>query len=531
MEDPHRRTVFRAPDPGGTTKADALSPDLIEGARRRFIAAAWLISAIFIVYFVLYNTVWVEFRTAVGFSVAIAVVVASLPLVIWLSRGPKTQRQVVGAGIGLHLVLGLALAFSEFEVIPDYAAPSNQISWNCVNILMIPLLMPAMPRTAAFTSVGAAFANPIALFTTVHVFGQTLPDADVVTSLFLPPFLCCGVAVAMSKMIYILRREVSEARQLGAYQLVEQLGEGGMGEVWRAEHRMLIRPAAVKLIRAEALASGASEGGKRAVERFEREAQTTASLESPHTVELYDFGVAEDGTLYYVMELLTGIDLQTMVEDYGPLEPSRVIHLLIQACDSLGEAHRQGLVHRDIKPANLFLTRRGETYDYMKVLDFGLVKVAGGAPEQVNPAVTADGVVQGTPAYLAPESVLGETVDGRADLYALGCVGYFLLTAKPPFERGSAMALALAHAKEDPVPPSEHRDVPADLEVLLLGCLKKDPDARPQTARALSDDLRRCLEAGQWTGIRARAWWEEYLPELAVEGSLGTVLTRRPPKA
>ncbi|HBP17100.1 MAG TPA: hypothetical protein DEA08_04795 [Planctomycetes bacterium] len=289
------------------------------------------------------------------------------------------------------------------------------------------------------------------------------------------------------------------------------LGSGGMGEVWRATHRMLARPAAIKLIRPEALSGRASATQRQTLKaRFEREARATAQLSSPHTISIYDFGATEDGVLYYVMELLDGTDLETLVAEHGPLPAGRVVHLLKQACESLAEAHRAGLVHRDVKPANLFLARKGRRVDWVKVLDFGLVKER----EATSAALTADGELAGTPAYLAPEVATGDApVDGRADLYALGCVAYALLTGAPVFEGVTAMQVAAAHVVEAPAPPSTRTRalIPRDLEALILACLAKAPADRPASAADLRDALRATGLSSGWTAKHARAWWDTHL--------------------
>ncbi len=236
-----------------------------------------------------------------------------------------------------------------------------------------------------------------------------------------PDYLLVGVAVVVSHVVTRLGRQVAKARDMGSYQLGELLGRGGMGEVYRATHRMLARPAAIKLMRPEMLGMLDGESAHLAAVRFRREAEAAARLRSPHTVELYDFGVTDDETHYFVMELLDGMDLESMVRRYGPLPAGRVIHVVRQVCESLEEAHTAGLVHRDIKPANIHLGRLGLRYDFAKVLNFGLVKSIGSAGTE-DTAATSAGLTPGTPAYMAPEIAMGGGVDGRADLYALGCV-------------------------------------------------------------------------------------------------------------
>jgi serine/threonine-protein kinase len=297
--------------------------------------------------------------------------------------------------------------------------------------------------------------------------------------------------------------------------LIDRIGRGGMGEVWKAKHRMLARAAAIKLVPPDVLGS---DGPRRdtILGRFEREAQATASMRSPHTIELYDFGIADDGTFYYVMELLGGLDLNSLVERFGPVPPERAIHILRQICHSLGEAHEAGLIHRDVKPANIFVARYGRDVDFVKVLDFGLVKSHTGDVADSNPNLTAAGIMPGgTPAYMAPEQALGNPVDGRTDLYALGCVGYWLVTGKQVFENQTVMGLISDHLRTAPVPPAQRVDweVPADLEELIMRSLAKEPERRPQSADEFADALAACGAAGRWTQERARTWWADELAE------------------
>jgi serine/threonine protein kinase len=249
------------------------------------------------------------------------------------------------------------------------------------------------------------------------------------------------------------------------------------------------------------------------VRRFEREARATAALTSPHTVQLYDFGVAEDGRLYYVMELLDGLDLDTLVRQHGPLPAERVVHLLRQACAALQDAHRNGLVHRDIKPANVVVSRAGTTFDFVKVLDFGLVKLDGANKNAIE--LSSDGSWSGTPGYMAPEVVLGAgDTDHRVDLYALGCVAYWLLTGRMVFEGENAVQVMLQHAQAEPRRPSERVDqpIPAALEDLIMQCLEKDPARRPSDAQAVSDRLAAVPLTSVWTAERAEQWWATHRP-------------------
>jgi DNA-binding NtrC family response regulator len=299
--------------------------------------------------------------------------------------------------------------------------------------------------------------------------------------------------------------------RVGSYSLIERLGSGGMGDVWLARHQLLARPAAVKIVREPALGGG--EEGHVRRQRFTREAQATSELQSPHTVQLYDFGVTEGGGFYYVMERLRGMDLKRIVERHGPLPPERVVFLLKQVCLSLSEAHALGLVHRDIKPANLFVCRLGSEYDFVKVVDFGVVSRHERATDA---QITTAGMIIGTPAFLAPELVSNPSFDGRADLYALGCVAFWLLTARPPFEAGDAMSILMHHARTPAPAPStmSEEPVPPEIDALVLECLEKDPSRRPASADVLWQRLDRVPLATEWDQRRARMWWEMHEPEL-----------------
>jgi DNA-binding NtrC family response regulator len=299
--------------------------------------------------------------------------------------------------------------------------------------------------------------------------------------------------------------------RVGSYSLIERLGSGGMGDVWLARHQLLARPAAVKIVRESALGGG--EDGHVRRQRFAREAQATSELQSPHTVQLYDFGITEGGGFYYVMERLRGMDLKRMVERHGPLPPERAVFLLKQVCLSLSEAHGLGLVHRDIKPANLFVCRLGAEYDFVKVVDFGVV--SRNARETTSQITTA-GMILGTPAFLAPELVSSPGFDGRADIYALGCAAFWMLTGRPPFEAEDAMSILMHHSQTQAPAPStmSEEPIPPEMDAVILACLEKDPARRPATADVLWDRLDRVPLQHEWNQRRARSWWEMHEPEL-----------------
>ena len=301
---------------------------------------------------------------------------------------------------------------------------------------------------------------------------------------------------------------VAEVELLGSYRLICKLGEGGMGEVWLGEHAFLARRAAIKRIRPDAFRNFSADDRVRALARFNREARITAALRSRHTVELYDYGTAPDGSFFYVMELLDGIDLGSLITRFGPQPFGRVVKILIQACSSLAEAHDCGLVHRDIKPENLYLCRRAEEVDLIKVIDFGIV----GAPMDSRTGELDQGAILGTPATMSPEQVRGEVLDCRSDIYSLGCVAYSLLTGRDVFGCLQMPDLKRALLEWLPESPSHHRHhLPRDLELIVLACLAKDRNERPQNAKELAAMLS-VVFVEEWTDDEAHAWWYENLP-------------------
>jgi DNA-binding NtrC family response regulator len=319
-----------------------------------------------------------------------------------------------------------------------------------------------------------------------------------------------AVASAREPVLEVDKALLDEGLPLGHYRLVSKLGEGGMGEVWRARHQLLARPCAVKLIRPDRL-GGASRDA--AVERFRLEARAISRLTSPNTVRLYDFGVSETGSLYFVMELLDGLDLASLVQRFGPMPAARVVTVLRQACRSLAEAHEAGLLHRDIKPHNLFLCRLGVDFDVVKVLDFGLVKSVG----EDDAHLTADGALTGTPAYMPPERVTGGPGGETSDLYSLGCVAFWMLTGKPLFT-GDPMAMLVHHVRTSPRRPTEAlgAPVPEAVERVVLDCLAKEPSRRPPSAIELDRRLAEIERAEPWPEAEAERWWREHLPQLSV---------------
>jgi len=372
-------------------------------------------------------------------------------------------------------------------------------------------LLPVTPVRAALAAYTTAIMLPTAMFVHVGIGDRPAPGTTIEWFSLISVLLAALISTFISKVMYGLGREVEKARKMGAYELVEELGHGGMGEVWRAEHHSLVRPAAVKLMRRE-LTDRLTAAQREALDvRFQREVQSTAMLSSPHTVAIFDFGHTPDGALYYVMELLHGLDAETLVEEYGPQPAERVVYLLRQACESLAEAHARNLVHRDVKPANIYLCAIGLKVDFVKMLDFGLVRNLSS-----DVRVTHEDAVAGTPAYVAPEAAARKVFDARSDIYAIGCVAYYMLTGQLVFDGMTAASVMAAHIRDQPVPPSQRSElpIPPELDALVLACLAKNPDDRPQTAQELQERLRAIPFGTPWNQTRAVAWWEAHVPEL-----------------
>jgi len=447
--------------------------------------------------------------------IEIIAVLASGLLCLFIHRVPASASAKINGGLAYMLLNAVLVAtVNAWASLP----PRNgeiHISWITVLILVYSMIAPSAPRRMLLASLGAATMDPLAYWV-VHLAGFPTPPVLMVVVVSWPNFACAVIAMVPSRVLQRMGRRLHEAQELGSYHLVELLGSGGMGEVWRAEHRLLARHAAIKLLRPEVLGTGNDAEHRMMLRRFEREAQATAMLNSPHTIQLFDFGVTQEGRFYYVMELLAGRDLESLVREFGPLPASRVIFLLRQVSHSLADAHVRGMVHRDIKPANIYVCRMGLDYDFAKVLDFGLVKLRKQAMSADTLSTIAH-TTTGTPAYMAPEAILGDTdVDRRADVYALGCVAYYLLTGQLVFDADTSMKMLMQHLNATPVPPSQRTElpIPRELDELVLACLQKDPNLRPQNAGELfqmATDCRVCDDG--WSQEIARGWWEQHLPE------------------
>jgi serine/threonine-protein kinase len=444
----------------------------------------------------------------------------------YLHRSQTTTERKSTIGLAMMLMNGALIAAANawaMPALPPGAPEIGRPSWIALLILIYAMIAPGAPRRMFWTSLVAASFDPLAYLLLWLAGGET-PTIIRLVILCWPSYACAFVVVVPAKVIQRMSRRLKEAQELGSYHLIEKLGHGGMGEVWRAEHRLLARNAAIKLVRPEVLGARNEHEVQVTLRRFEREAQATAALNSPHTIQVYDFGITQEGTFYYVMELLAGRDLESLVREFGPLPAARTIYLLRQVCHSLADAHARGLVHRDIKPANIYVCRMGLDYDFAKVLDFGLVKIRN--RPNADSLTTIDQSTTGTPAYMAPECILGDVdVDRRADVYALGCVAYFALTGSLVFEADNSMQMLMHHLHTEPTRPSERSElpIPRELDDLVMACLRKDPAKRPQNAGELLGMAYDCHCTESWGQESARAWWQAHLPNLT--GSL-TVATR-----
>jgi len=502
-----------------------LPSDLLEQSCKRVGIASLIFAALWMVPLVMNNLVvrWVQGMPEMHLGTAwpwpgnlLAGTGVAISLAMFLTAGALDSRPLLLLDVGL----GFEVATAFLVGLLSYWQPQHfgGLSWVVIVILVYPAVAPNTVGKTLAAALAAASMDPLGLLI-AKLRGVVIPlDTFGLLWQMIPNYIAAFLAVIPAGIIRSLGQQVSKARELGSYRLDELLGKGGMGEVYRATHRMLARPAAIKLISPESL-GGSAQSARVMRERFRREAEAAASLRSPHTIELYDFGVTEDGTFYYAMELLEGIDLDTLVARYGPLPYERVIHVLQQTLLSLGEAHRRGLIHRDIKPSNIHVCRMGLAVDFVKVLDFGLVK--GEGPRR-QATLTSPDVATGTPAFMAPEVAMGEPdIDHRVDLYSLGCVAYWLLTGQLVFEGENAMRTMLAHVQDEPQAPSRRTEleIPALLDEIVLTCLEKRPAARPADAQVLAERLATVHLGNPWSDERALRWWEAHLPERSEPGA------------
>jgi serine/threonine-protein kinase len=498
----------------------SLPPELVRESVRRLGGIAAVASAVFSVYLVYLIFVvdrslepWRSAATTMQGALTAALV---LSVAVFGTTRVRKLRPEYALDLGYVYLFLVCFLLGLLRHSHPWPVGEALRQWSLVTVPIFAFasLIPATPRKAGGVAVAAGLMDPLAFYMLrakdLHL------DPSEVAMLLATPLLGAVMAVTASRVIHQLSEGIAKARQVGSYRLVERLGVGGMAEVWRGQHRMLARAAAVKLIRPEVLQNHGPHDAERLVRLFAREARTTASLESPHTIQLYDFGITREGAFYYVMELLNGVDLQSLVERFGRQPPERVAYLLRQACHSLEEAHARAFVHRDVKPANIFTCHFGPDYDFVKVLDFGLV--LDRHPTQAE--LEDERQFVGTPSVMAPEMVRFQApVDARADLYALGCVGYWLLTGKRVFEAETRPDMLVMHAHQKPVLPSKRVGNPLHegLERVIMDCLEKNPNKRPQSARELAERLEALAFEYPWGRERARLWWRKNQVEPALE--------------
>jgi tRNA A-37 threonylcarbamoyl transferase component Bud32 len=478
-------------------------------SRRRVQVAALLGSLGYGIFLTLLLSLTVEgspLRRSIDVSHDVTGLVTCLLLLVVAMARPIPDRHVLRIALVVQVVLSAMISIA--VTWSDYlrTGHGSSLTWVVPIIILFPLLVPVAPRTTLWVSILCALTIPGGLWL-LAARGAIEASASDYWHAFSNGGVAVTIATVAARTVRSAHQQAAAARTVGSYELLERLGLGGMGEVWKARHLFLARPAAVKLILPESL-QGPMEERDAVVKRFMREAQVTASLRSPHTVELFDFGVAADGTFYYAMELLEGMNLEQFVYQFGAIEPRRAVHWLVQACHSIGEAHARGLVHRDIKPGNLFICRYGRDADFVKVLDFGLTRAAASSRDAT---LTTPGAKLGTPGYMPPEQVYGLEIDQRTDLYALGCVGYWLLAGEKPFESEHAGELLRLHAQAIPPPLSSkaRQAIPARIEAALMACLSKDPDQRPQSADQLCEALDAAADGSPWSAREADKWWAE----------------------
>ena len=460
-------------------------------------AAAWLISFVLLpspLFASLPLARWHAFHAAL---VAVA-------LAMWLAtRGRALSVTALGVVEAVGMLLISVSTVGMCFILPVAFRPDLLAVIVLFALLLYrAAVVPSAPGRTAW--IGALTAAPVVLMTNALYArggGPTGAPSPIAYTIYAAFFsgLAILLSATTSRTIYGLRQTIREARRLGPYTLVQKIGEGGMGAVYRAQHALLRRPTAIKILPPE-------RAGEMDLARFEREVQMTSLLTSPHTVSVYDFGRTPDGLFYYAMEYLDGIDLQEIVRGDGPMPSGRVVFVLAQVCEALAEAHRVGLIHRDIKPANILLSERGGRSDVAKIVDFGLVKNLAAASGS---DATGENTLLGTPHYMAPEALRSpDRVDARSDIYALGATAYFLLAGAPVFE-GSVPDVFAGHLKSDPVAPSARlaRSIPPSLEALVLAALSKKPEARPQSAEEFGAALAACRDVPAWTEADAKTWW------------------------
>jgi hypothetical protein len=508
-----RRMLVSGAGNGPRSTQFGLSRELLSRAKERLLLFARLtvFGAVLSLVFHAYQLAGAQSFAVerIGLAGALLVLLSALAVVALLGMERFGPQFPLVLGLIFEVTLGYVTGIQATleESLQHGTVPL--LTWAVPVVIAFPLIVPYPPRvsllvavvtgTAAFVGVAVATACGF-----LHATPTTFLEVAY------GPVVGAVIAYFGSGVVHGLSREYADAERAGAYRFKRKLGAGGMGEVWLAEHELLARPAAIKLLR-PADGDAKSPLNLEAQERFRREARATAQLRSPYTVEIYDYGVTDDGVLFYVMELLNGHDLETLVTRYGPLPPERVIRILQQATCSLAEAHAHGVLHRDVKPANIFLCWQGLAPDFVKVLDFGLAKLreprAGGASEQLTKAET----LMGTPAFMAPEQITNaQELTAASDVYSLGCVAFWLLSGQLPFPAMTGLAMMVAHVTTAPpfVSTVAPGPIPAELDLLVHDCLAKQPSDRPKSMELVHERLSRIPLGQAWTHERALDWWQ-----------------------
>lgn len=529
--DRHFEETVVAPSDSGVDKTSTSSPHiaLVEGSsssphfsrltqsllRLRLRVATFVMFGIFAIYFVwhVYDFAFVDNATESPFLIALhaglLVLLATTGYLLCprcdVRKGLLRSQEIVTFGLPAVLLL-LAQYNSMHLCVREYQMIQNPAPGWMLLIFIYALFIPNTWQRAAIV-IGAMVVAPLGLLGYAWMTDQLCytimyGNPEILAEVALKMIISGAVAVFGVYTINMLRTEAFHAKQLGQYRLSRSLGAGGMGEVYLAHHYLMKRPCAIKIIRPE------KAGDSNVLARFEREVHASSKLSHWNNIDIYDYGRTEDGTFYYVMEYLPGLNVSDLVKRFGPLSPGRVIHLLRQVCDALNEAHSQGMIHRDIKPANVFAAKRGGFYDVAKLLDFGLAKPIA-STEDSN--LTQEGMITGSPLFMSPEQASGESEpDARSDIYSVGILAYFMLTGHTPFEYDRPIKVIIAHAHEAVVPPSEHvPSVPHDLEAIVMRCLAKDPDDRYQSILDMAAALDRCESSGSWLQADAVQWWTE----------------------
>lgn len=503
----HRASSNPGPDSASLSEY-ALSPAVLSRAANRLPWIAVAVSLCLLLLFVIEGFFDLRMADAErsGWLLASIGVLAVFPIVLLvMHRAGCSAKRLLDVGLGYEIIGAFALMTLEYGVPLTPDEPVRGVSKTAVWIYVFTLSIPSTAVRSCTAAMLAACMGLLAVWFSAYRAHEPITLPLTLVHLLLD-FVVAALAFVLSRRTNALRGAAVRAREMGSYQLESLIGEGGMGQVWRSRHRLLIRDAAVKVIRPELLAQRSPNEAAAILRRFEKEARTTAILKSAHTVQLYDFGVTDDGTFYYAMELLSGTDLEQLIIRFGPQSPSRVKTILLQVCESLEEAHALGMVHRDIKPRNIFLCQLGSAFDFVKVLDFGLVRHLDTNGSSL---LNRNRLASGTPAFMSPEAVLGQGLDSRADIYGVGCVAYWLLTGELVFEVEGTLSAALAHVQRLPSPPSERSrfQIPPALERVIMRCLEKDPSKRPQSAGELRNILERECDCGVWSRTDAANWW------------------------